>query len=235
MSLEVTVESTSGCSRMLRLRSPRLVVVGYTGRDATAVARHVAELEAQGVPPPPEVPMFYLLPSFLLVSSGELIEVASASTCGEAEPVLIRLPSGELFVGIGSDHTDRELEKSSIHLSKAVCAKIVGPSVWPFAEVVECWDNLRLRSWAGEASPYQDDRLETIRRPVELLDRAEQLRPGADRPLVLFLGTVPLRSEGFQFVTHFSAILEDEARNRLLRCAYSVERVAAPALAEGSK
>lgn len=37
----------------------RLIVAGYTARDEHAVAEHIAELAAIGVPEPASVPAFY--------------------------------------------------------------------------------------------------------------------------------------------------------------------------------
>lgn len=224
-TLELVVELEPGESRPLQLAAPRLVVAGYTGRDTVAVERHIVELEMQGIRRPPRIPMFYFLPGSLLVNCAGTVEVLGDATCGEAEPVLIREPDGELYVGVGSDHTDRKLEQESVLLSKAICPKVLGPSVWPFNEVADRWDQLRLQSFVGEGVPYQDERLAAIREPLELLGRAEAVCPADRRSLVVFLGTIPLRTGGFQFDSNFTVVLEDRERGRALRCAYHTELV----------
>jgi len=224
--LELSIERLTGVPEQLRLASPRLVVAGYTGRDVATVERHVAELAELGVPPPPEVPAFWALPNWLLAVAQDGVEIGVAAGSGEAEPVLIKAANGALYVTIGSDHTDRELERSSIPLAKMVCPKLVAASVWPFDEVAAGWDGLWIRSYVGEKeTPYQADTLARIRPPLELLARAEEVGAHPGRAIVLFLGTVPLLTAGFRYETHFTAVLEDPERGRQLRCPYRVDPV----------
>src|SRR5688500_7388901 len=94
----------AGTGDALRLR-PDVIVAGYTGRDASAVEAHIAELEAHGVPRPDAVPAFYEVPPSRLVTSPTTIET-TVHTSGEVEPVLVVSAAG-WWVGLGSDHTDR--------------------------------------------------------------------------------------------------------------------------------
>jgi hypothetical protein len=226
--LELTVERLSGESAPLRLVSPTLVVAGYTGRDAAAVERHVAELAEVGVPQPAEVPAFWLLPNWLLVAGHDAVEVGSSASSGEAEPVLIKAEDGALYVSVGSDHTDRELESTSIPLAKTVCPKPLAQSVWAFEEVAASWDALRLRSHVGDdEEPYQADALVRIRPPLELLAGAAELVAPPGRATILFLGTIPILAGAFRCEHRFTAVLEDAEHGRQLRCSYRVERLAA--------
>jgi hypothetical protein len=225
-SLELRIERLSGAAEPLRLTSPSLVVAGYTGRDVAAVEKHVAELAELGVPPPAEVPAFWTLPNWLLTVVDEAVEVGPSASSGEAEPVLIRAADGALYVTVGSDHTDRDLEATSIPLAKTVCPKPVAGSVWPFEEVAAGWDDLGLRSFVGtDEEPYQADTLVRIRPPLELLARAAELVPSSGRSLVLFLGTIPILAEGFRYEPRFTAVLEDGTHGRQLSCSYSVDPI----------
>ena len=94
-----------------------MVNLGYTGRDRAAVERHIRELEREGVPAPPRVPMCYAVANHLLIQGGGMVEVCGGTTSGEAEPVLLVTPRGVL-VGVGSDHTDRQLERQCVARSK---------------------------------------------------------------------------------------------------------------------
>jgi hypothetical protein len=202
----------------------RLVVAGYTGRDAGAVDRHIQELAAHGIPAPASVPELYVLTSDLLQVAPTVVTTGHM-TSGEAEPVLIRTEAGALYVGIGSDHTDRQVEKTSILASKQACPKVLGGHVWPFHAVAEVWDDLELSSTAGASEgDYQRGTVVAIRRPDDLL--ALVARDVADPPgaLVLFMGTIPLLDGEFQFADRFSARLRDPHAGRELRCAYRVER-----------
>jgi len=115
----------------LYLDSPRLVVAGYTGRDEATVKAHTQELAAIGIPPPDSVPCFYELDPSLLTTA-PVIEVDSKHTSGEVEPVLIR-HGGKYYLGIGSDHTDRDLQRVDIEASK----KSTVESWDPQAELLE--------------------------------------------------------------------------------------------------
>ena len=94
------------------------VVAGWTGRDRGAVEEHIAELEALGVARPSSVPLFYRVSASRLTTAREIETTASSS--GEVEAVLLR-HDGRLWVGVGSDHTDRELESFSVAVSKHLC------------------------------------------------------------------------------------------------------------------
>jgi hypothetical protein len=219
MKLSVRSESAP---REVALEDPQVVVAGFTGRDERSVEAHIAELVELGVPRPDTVPAFFTMPSSLLRVAPATVSVDAPQTSGEAEPVLVRLPSGELFVGVGSDHTDREVERRSLHDSKAACAKVVGPEVWPLADVAPYWDELELVGETGpEAAAYQRSTLADLRRPEEILELvwADGADPG--RPLVVFLGTVALE-DGFRYDSAFRARLLDPRAGRELVCRYEV-------------
>ena len=141
----------------------RAIIAGWTGRNADAVNHHIAELQAIGVPPPSTVPLFYRVSASLLTTGGT-IETVDATSSGEAEPVLVD-DGALLYLGLGSDHTDRALETHSVALSKQICAKPLAPVLWPFAEIEGHLDEIRIRSFVrddanAEWTPYQDGRIE---------------------------------------------------------------------------
>jgi hypothetical protein len=154
------------------------------------VRRHIDELAAEGIPPPERVPELYSgLPAQLAI--GGSLPPGRGWSSGEVEYVLFVTDAGVL-VGVGSDHTDRELERAAVVAAKQAFPKIVGPTVWPLDALAGDWDSLRLRSWvtcAGERSLYQEGAMATILAPSDLLDLVppEERREG----LVVFSGTVP--------------------------------------------
>lgn len=188
------------------LESPTLLVAGYTGRDEALVRAHIDELAAIGVPPPETVPSFYLLPAELLTTD-TAIEVGGANTSGEAEPVLI-CHRGEFYLGVGSDHTDRDVERDSVAASKAACPKPLAATVIPVPADpgLWAWDQVGLSSTV-DGLPYQNGNLEAIRPPGELV---ELLRQGPGEPggdWVMFLGTVPLLGGDFVPGAHWQVTL----------------------------
>ena len=197
----------------------RLVIAGWAGRDAAAVAHHIAELEAIGVAPPSRTPLFYRAGTNLLTAA-PAIEVVGEGTSGEAEAVLVACDDG-LFVGLGSDHTDREAEALSVALSKQLCPKPLAPELWPHDAVADRWDCLTLRSWAvidGTRQPYQEGTLADLLPPQALLRAAGGLARGS----VLFCGTLPVIG-GIRPATRFEMELHDPVADRRIFHAYDIE------------
>ena len=142
--IELNVESSAGrCGRSASAES--LVIAGWTGKDLSSLEQHIRELEELGVPRPATVPVFYRVAANLLSQEGK-VEVLGANSSGEAEPVVLAIGGG-LWLGIGSDHTDRTVETFSVAASKQVCPKPIGRTVWPLEEVSDHWDRLVLRSF----------------------------------------------------------------------------------------
>ena len=97
----------------------KLVIAGWTGRNAAALEAHIKELEALGVKRPKTVPIFYRNAASLLTTAPE-IECVGGQSSGEVEFVLYSLDDG-LWLGVGSDHTDRKAETIGVSLSKQLC------------------------------------------------------------------------------------------------------------------
>jgi hypothetical protein len=175
-------------------------IAGYTGRDHALVQKHIDELEREGIAPPPEVPMWFEMPVSILTTA-ETIEVSSPQSCGEVEPVLIGA-GGVLYLGIGSDHTARDIERQDIATSKRVCPKPLGRSVARIDELDAAFDAVKLESWIdGEA--YPSGTLAQIA-PLQTLLAGFRARTKATS-FVLSCGTVPLLTHGFRFGAKFSA------------------------------
>jgi Protein of unknown function (DUF2848) len=189
-ALSLTV---AGTGRTINIRPRHLVIAGFTGRDETSVADHVRELAAIGVPVPAVVPAFWKLDAALLTAD-RLIEVPGPDTSGEAEPVIIR-HDGRLYLGVGSDHTDRELERYDIPGSKAACPKPLSREVagLPDRLADRDWDQIEL-SCTVDGADYQHGTLAELRPPADLLTRLQAAYGPEcdDGDLVMFCGTLPL-------------------------------------------
>jgi hypothetical protein len=197
-----------------------VVLAGYTGRDQEAVQRHIDELAAHGVPGPERVPAFYsVAPGLVVAADG--IDVLGHETSGEVEFVLLRA-GGELYVGLGSDHTDRGLEQQSVTHAKQLCPKVVCPQLWRYADVAGHWGALTLRSFAGaERRLYQEGPVTAMLGAEEILERTERRTGrGLDGTLV-FSGTLPLVGE-LSCAERFAAELCDEETGRRLSVEYEV-------------
>jgi hypothetical protein len=167
----------------------RAVIAGYNGRDASAVQQHIDELAAIGVPPPEQVPMLYPVGLTNVTTAARVI--VSSDTSGEVEPVIIR-HQGRFYLGVGSDHTDRQLETADVGQSKRACPKPVGSAVIPIDNWESFdWDGCRMRSCV-DGKLYQDGTLAALRTPGELLAIITERLGGVDTDLICFAGTIPL-------------------------------------------
>src|SRR5262245_29464243 len=200
------------------------VMAGYTGRDQKAVQQHVAELRKLGVPAPERIPTFYPVSPYL-VRTTEVVPVVGAQTSGEGEVVLI-VRDHNVLIGVGSDHTDREVEKLSIPKSKQLCAKTVSADLWPLDEVRSYWDELELRSWVGkgtERSLYQRGFLAELLRPDALLGLVGQEYRSNQQSAAIFGGTLPLGGGEFGYGGECAGERHDPQRQRSLYCRYAVQ------------
>ena len=213
--------SLSGNSRV-EIEPETLIVAGWTGRDEAALRHHIEELAAIGVPRPSSVPVFYRISTANLTQSARL-QVLGPDTSGEAEPVIVALPDG-LWLGLGSDHTDRKAETMGIALSKQLCGKVLGTALWPFDEVADHWDRLVLRAFAtigGERVKYQEGPLAAMRPPAELISK---IQPSAALPpgTVMFCGTLGAIG-GIRPAARFEMELEDPVLGRSMSHAYDID------------
>ncbi|UWU75496.1 DUF2848 domain-containing protein [Bradyrhizobium huanghuaihaiense] len=212
----------SGRTDRVAVEIGSLVIAGWAGRDAAAIEHHIAELAALGIPRPSTTPLYYRVAAQTLTQESRLT-VLGADSSGEVEPVIVAMADG-LWVGIGSDHTDRKAEASGIALSKQLCGKPVGPQLWSYADVEGHWDELVLRSWAtidGERVLYQDSLVSSLRTPRDLIRRytgTDMLSAGT----LMFCGT-PGAIGGIRPGTRFEMELKDPVLNRSLTHSYDVD------------
>jgi 4-hydroxyphenylacetate 3-monooxygenase len=144
--------------------------------------------------------MAYVVDPALLTQSG-LVRVATRTTSGEVEPVLIR-HRRRWFLGVGSDHTDREIEQVDVPASKAACMKPLADRVMPLPLDVETggydeeWDAIEVSLRSGEQR-YQSGQLAALQPPSRLINFALTEAPNisVDDDLVIFGGTLPLLSD----------------------------------------
>ena len=163
---------SGGVSESKTISINTLVVAGWTGRDADALEKHIRELEELGVARPASVPIFYRNSAARLTTS-PMIEVTGGDSSGEVEFVLLQC-EGKLWVGLGSDHTDRKVETYNVTASKQMCEKPIAATFWAYEDVSSHWDRLILRSYIeerGERVLYQEGPVTAMRAPDDLIHR----------------------------------------------------------------
>ncbi|MDH3376081.1 MAG: DUF2848 domain-containing protein [Gammaproteobacteria bacterium] len=198
------------------------VIAGWTGRDTAAMERHIVELEALGVTRPAATPIFYRT-SVARITLANCIEVSGEDSSGEVEFVLIQHGS-ELWVGVGSDHTDRKVETYNVTVSKQMCDKPMAPVLWPYQEVQAHWDSLIVRSFAvenGERNLYQEGPVASMLAPATLIQKYTDGRDRLPNGTAMFGGTLPARG-GVRAAVRFEFELEDPVLGRHIAHGYDV-------------
>src|SRR5262245_52166173 len=224
-NLSFSILDADGPARPAVFSLEGVVLAGYTGRDRRKALEHIAELQALGVAPPPQIPMFYPVDPALLTMD-DRISVRRPETSGEVEAVLLVGPQ-DLFVGIGSDHTDRAHEAIDVAESKGMCRKPIGSHLWAFRDVEGHWDRLELRSWVTDGRGkrlYQEGSLAQILPPEALL-AAMGAAGHETRGRAVFCGTVPAHG-GIAYGRRIEAELVDPVLGRRLGRAYHVSEPA---------
>ncbi len=196
------------------------VVAGWTGRDAAAVEKHIRELESIGVKRPASTPIFYRVSAARLTTDAE-IEVVGDTSGGEVEFVLLQ-HGGRMWVGTGSDHTDRAVETYGVTVSKQMCDKPLASVFWAFDEVAPHWDKLILRAHVTEGGArvlYQEGPVAAMIDPRDLISRYTKDGRLAENTM-MFCGTLAAKG-GVRATTHFAFELEDPVRQRKIAHAYA--------------
>jgi len=226
--LQLTLVRPNGTSP-LSFEVRRMVNAGYVGRDQKAVRAHIEELAREGIAAPPFVPMLFPVLCSALTLERQ-IEVVERQTSGEIEFVLL-LQGGRMYVGVGSDHTDRKLEAQSMLNSKQVCPNVMSKEVWDFEDVKGHWDDLVLQSTVrlsphSEPVLYQKGPLRKILSANDLVSLVKSRMPdGNCDGLVIFSGTIPVLTKEMIYGTNFRGELLDPHLKRQLTCEYEIVRL----------
>jgi hypothetical protein len=205
----------------LTLPIDRAVIAGWTGRDPVARDRHIAELEAIGIARPASTPIYYRVAARRLTTA-DSIEVSGSETSGEVEFVLIGW-QGRIFVGVGSDHTDRKVESYSVTVSKQMCDKPIASVLWELEDVAGHWDRMILRAFAwihGARVLYQEGTLDSML-PVAELVRGGFGGAGLPDGCAMFGGTFAAKG-GIRPGSRFEFELEDPVLKRRIGHGYDV-------------
>ncbi len=202
----------------------RMINAGFTGRNQAEVRHHLDELSAKGIPVPDETPLIYpVIPATLTMA--DKIVVYEQETSGEIEYVLFIKNENEIYVGIGSDHTDRKLEETDIPRAKQMCPNIIANRVWDLTDVAGHWDDLVMACRVeknGSDLVYQNGGLDLLMSPAELMAFVSDKVTGPLTNMVIFSGTVKMETPEFVFADRFSGSLTDPVLKRELAFSYRI-------------
>ena len=191
-NIDLSIESKEGVTtRTFEVGS--VAGARFTARDVDGLRKQMDEqLEQEGHFSSATFtnPSIFRIARYLLTQDTEF-EVQGTMTGGEGEVVAIR-DGGELFISVGSDQCDRELDPIFPDKPKQMCPHPVATTAWLYGEVRDHWDELRIQSTVttqGRAVPLQDSPLDALVTLDYLLDMASvRALPDA---AVLFCGSSP--------------------------------------------
>jgi hypothetical protein len=221
--LNVTIEYKNGYERDIEIAVSELILFMWTGRDLEVVKRQIDELSKLGIKPK-TIPEIYRLQPYLVTTSNYIRKVSEFHT-GEVMYVLLVKNEDEIFVTVGSDHTDREAERCNILAGKHMYPKVVARRAWPLEEVEDHWDSLILRSWVLEDSTkvlYQEGPLRLLLRPEKLLEQVKETVQEL-RNVVIFSGTIPTLKGEIRVSEYFEVELYDPVLKREISHYYWVD------------
>ncbi len=205
----------------------KMINAGLISRDQTVAQKHLDEIRKEGISVTIEKTPAFLPKVRDRITTSDTIEVlAGSKTCGEIEPVLLIGENNTIYVAVGSDHSDRELEKHNMIASKQMYPNVISKKVWRYQDVKGHWDDLILRGWVvetnGKRQLYQEGKLGGLMTVEDFLDKVKGYFKIDLTGTVIFMGTLPSLSGKFIYTPGFEAELVDEHAGRTLTCAYSI-------------
>ena len=220
LSFNLTTKSgTTACRMTIR----QAIIAGWTARDVAAMEKHIKELEEIGVARPATTPIYYRVGA-TRITTADSIQAAGGDSSGEIEFVMAKF-DGKLWIGAGSDHTDRKVETYNITVSKQMCDKPVAAALWPWEEVADHWDDLILRAHAvigGKRELYQEGKVAAMRPPLELIEGYNRDQGSFDDGSIMFGGTLAAKG-GIRPAERFEFELVDEKLGRKIAHGYNIE------------
>lgn len=223
MDLAVELDDGEG-RRAARLPVRRMYNLGSATRDAGTAAAHHKEVARAGsyiafdVP----APRIYPIGAHALTTGDEVL-VHDDETSGEVEIVIA--VADRVYVGVGSDHSDRALERVSIPWSKQVCPNVLAPVLWPFEPIRARWDQCVLRSWV-DGRLYQEVPVAAFLHPDDILATlGQRVSELPERDYLVFCGTVASLDKALGFGRRWSFELEDPAGRRRIRHDYAIRNL----------
>ena len=211
-------------SRTAEVCVRQAIVAGWTGRNREALEKHIRELEELGVARPASTPIYYRV-SAARVTTDPVIQTTGAASSGEVEFVLAQW-GGQMWVGVGSDHTDREAETFNVTVSKQMCEKPVAGAFWRFADVSAHWGQLVMRSYIFENGArvlYQEGSVEAMLDPAVLIEGYAG-KTQLDEDSVMFCGTFAAKG-GIRPADIFEFEIEDPVLVRKISHSYQLDKL----------
>lgn len=218
--LNLKVQDTN---EILDVKVNRVFNAGYAGIDQEKVQEHIDELVKLGVSTPNTTPILFPVANNV-PSTSDLIQVQHKETSGEIEYVLVWV-DGELYITVGSDHTDRKLETFSVPMSKQAYPNVIADEIWKYSDVKDHWNQLEFKCWVtsgDERRVYQEGTCGDLLPPGEWESIFKKMDVAEDGNL-FFSGTINTVANTLAFAEKYEFELRDPVLNRTIKHQYNVK------------
>lgn len=220
-TFSLTVGQASGEDTALEATPGRVYNLGSATVDSGAAVAHQEEVADVGVRIAFDIPAPRVYPMAVSsITTDAVVGVHHGRTSGEAEIVLV-VQDGELYVGVGSDHTDRDLEQLSIIWSKQYSPSVLGSRVWRWSDLEPDWDTLLLESTV-DGEPYQRSKASVFLSPPEILRELADRVPTLPESYLVYCGTYTTIANTIAFGEHWTATLSNPRTGESLSLGYDV-------------
>lgn len=199
----------------------RVYNLGSAARSPDSALPHQREVAEIGVriafdvPPPRIYPV-----SPQTVTTEHAVYVLNDETSGEVE-FCVLVDGDEVFVGVGSDHTDRLLERTSIPWSKEVCPNVLAPTMWRWPQVREHWDECLLESRLDGAL-YQSSTVGVFLRPEDMIELIRMRAGAGSGPFLIYSGAYASIDTTMRYGVRWDLTLTDTTLRRTITHQYDV-------------
>ena len=195
-TIEFVIESKTG-SRQRSLQVGSVSGARFSSRDMEAMRRELDETIARDghyTSATRTNPSIFRISRYLLTQDDEF-EVQGTLTGCEAEVVAI-CEGNEILISVGSDQCDRELDPLFPDKPKQMCPHPIASVAWPYEEVKDHWDQLRIYSQVevrGHTVAIQDTTIDT-QVDLEYLLAMDMVNT-LPQPMVLYCGATPFLTD----------------------------------------
>ena len=224
--LELILDSDK--TEKISFKVRKMINLGRTSRNPEDIMKHLEELKKAGIKVSPGIPSYNPKVNDRITTGNKIEVLPNSKTSGEVEYVLLFTSNNSFYVTVGSDHTDRELEKQNVVLSKQICLNVISPKIWRYEDVKDHWDNLIMRAWIkndGKRQLYQEGKLGEMLRPEEVIEKVGLRVSGDLTGAVVYSGTFPIIGGKLNFSPYFEFELIDEKRGKSIRHSYNAEPI----------
>jgi hypothetical protein len=216
----------TGPGELQRFPVKRMYNLGSATRNPETAVAHQEEVAKSGIHIAFDVPAPRIYPIALhALTQSEEVFVQTDRTSGEVE-IVVHV-ADRIYVGVGSDHTDRALETVSIPGSKQACANHLAGKLWPWDEIRDTWDACILRSWV-DGRLYQEVGVDAFISPEDMIATIRERVSGVpDRDFTIFGGTIVSVDKELGFGRQWRYQLEDPGAGRAIEAEYRVTDILA--------